>query len=237
MKLNKIISISIVLLFIFSTIKADKRSYVWTYEYKTMEEGEVEFEHYLTLSTPLSDSFKGVTTTDHNIELEIGMNDRFDFALYQVFSQTPKSSFLYKGYKMRFRYRFGETGEYIMDPLLYFEYKGKPDFSEHGLEGKLILAKDIGNFNVAINPVVEYEYEDDGWESEIKYNAGISYKVGGLLTLGLEVKGGKNGHYIGPVISHGTSKAWFSLASAIAVTDIKNDKPQLILRMIMGINL
>lgn len=237
MKLNKIISISIVLLFIFSTIKADKRSYVWTYEYKTMEAGEVEFEHYLTLSTPLSDSFKGVTTTDHNIELEIGMNDRFDFALYQVFSQTPKSSFLYKGYKMRFRYRFGEKGEYIVDPLIYFEYKGKPDFSEHGIEGKLILAKDIGNINISLNPVIEYEYEDDDWETEIKYNAGISYKVGWLLTLGLEAKGGRNGHYIGPVISHGTGKAWVAFGSAIAVTDIKNNKPQLMLRMIMGINL
>lgn len=227
----------IVLILLTNIVRADKRSYVWTYEYKTMEAGEVEFEHYLTFSTPLSDSFKGVTTTDHNIELEIGMNDRFDFALYQVFSQTPKSSFLYKGYKMRFRHRFGEKGEYKMDPLLYFEYKGKPDFSEHGLEGKLILAKDIGNFNVAINPVIEYEYKNDGWESEIKYNVGISYKIGGLLSLGLEAKGGKNGHYIGPVISHGMGNAWVALGSAIAVTDIKNDKPQLILRMIMGINL
>ena len=143
-----------------------------------------------------------MTTTDHNIELEIGMNDRFDFSLYQVFSQTPKSSFLYKGYKMRFRYRFGGKGEYMMDPLIYFEYKGKPDFSEHGIEGKLILAKDIGNINISLNPVIEYE--GDGWELEIKYNAGISYKVESLLTLGLEARGGRNGHYIGPVISHGT---------------------------------
>lgn len=220
-----------------TTIKADKRSYVWTYEYLTMEKGEVELEHYLTLSTPLSKSFKGVTTIDHNIEIEIGMNDRFDFSVYQVFSQTPNSSFIYKGYKMRFRYRLGEKGDYLMDPLLYFEYKGKPDFSEHGLEGKLILAKDIGNFNVAINPVLEYEYEDDGWDSEIKYNTGISYKVGCLLTLGLEVKGSKNGHYIGPTISHGTGKAWVAVGSAFAITEIENNKPKLMLRMILGINL
>lgn len=237
MRQYKFIYIIIALVLLTNIVRADKRSYVWTYEYKTMEAGEVEFEHYLTLSTPLSDSFKGVTTTNHNIELEIGMNDRFDFALYQVFSQTPSSSFLYKGYKMRFRYRFGEKGEYIVDPLLYFEYKGKPDFSEHGLEGKLILAKDIGKVNIALNPVLEFEYEDSGWESEIKYNAGISYKIGWLLRFGIEARGGKNGHYIGPVISHGTGKAWVAFGSAIAVTDIKNNKPQLMLRMIMGINL
>lgn len=237
MRQYKFIYIIIALVLLTNIVRADKRSYVWTYEYKTMEAGEVEFEHYLTLSTPLSDSFKGVTTTNHNIELEIGMNDRFDFALYQVFSQTPSSSFLYKGYKMRFRYRFGEKGDYMMDPLLYFEYKGKPDFSEHGLEGKLILAKDIGKVNIALNPVLEFEYEDSGWESEIKYNAGISYKFGWLLRFGIEARGGKNGHYIGPVISHGTGKAWVAFGSAIAVTDIKNNKPQLMLRMIMGINL
>lgn len=237
MRQYKFIYIIIALVLLTNIVRADKRSYVWTYEYKTMEAGEVEFEHYLTLSTPLSDSFKGVTTTNHNIELEIGMNDRFDFALYQVFSQTPSSSFLYKGYKMRFRYRFGEKGDYMMDPLLYFEYKGKPDFSEHGLEGKLILAKDIGKVNIALNPVLEFEYEDSGWESEIKYNAGISYKIGWLLRFGIEARGSKNGHYIGPVISHGTGKAWVAFGSAIAVTDIKNNKPQLMLRMIMGINL
>ncbi|NHZ87407.1 MAG: hypothetical protein GWP19_16315 [Planctomycetia bacterium] len=165
------------------------------------------------------------------------MNDRFDFAIYQVFGQTPNSSFIYKGYKMRFRYRFGEKGAYLVDPLLYFEYKGKPDFSEHGLEGKLILAKDIGNFNVAINPVIEYEYEGDSWESEIKYYAGIRYKIGELLTFGLEAQGGRNGHYVGPVISHGTGKAWVTFGSAVAITDIKNNKPQLMLRMIIGINL
>lgn len=239
MKLNKYYLLTIlgIIFLSSSTIKADKRPYVWTYEYKTLEAGEVEFEHYLTLSTLLSDSFNGITTTDQNIEFEIGMNDRFDFAIYQVFGQTPNSSFIYKGYKMRFRYRLGEKESYLMDPLLYFEYKGKPDFSEHGIEGKLILAKDIGNFNVALNPVIEYEYKNDGWESEIKYNSGISYKVGYLLTLGIEARGGKNGHYIGPVISHGTDKAWVAFGSAVAITDIKNNKPQLMLRMIMGINL
>ena len=28
---------------------ADNRSYVWTYEYKTMPKGEIEFEYYNTL--------------------------------------------------------------------------------------------------------------------------------------------------------------------------------------------
>jgi hypothetical protein len=202
-----------------------------------MEAGEVELEHYLSFSTPSSNSFNGVTTTEHNIEIEVGMTDRFDFSIYQVFKQLPESQFQYTGYKLRFRYRLGEKGDYLIDPLLYFEYKGKPDFSEHGYEGKLILAKDFGKINIAVNPVFEYEYKNSEWESKLKYNAGISYRLDGLLKVGLEARGGENGHYIGPVISHGTGKAYVALGSAIAMTDIKNDKPEMMIRMILGINL
>lgn len=237
MRQYKFIYIILALVLLTNIIRADKRSYVWTYEYQTMEAGEVELEHYLTFSTPSSDSFEGITTTDHNIEIEVGMTDHFDFSIYQVFKQTPESQLQYSGYKLRFRYRLGEKGDYFIDPLLYFEYKGKPDFSEHGYEGKLILAKDIGRVNISINPVLEYEYENNEWESELKYNAGISYKLGGLLKIGIEARGSDKGHYIGPVISHGTGKAWVALGSAIAVTDIKNNKPEMMIRMILGINL
>lgn len=237
MRQYKFIYIILALVLLTNIIRADKRSYVWTYEYQTMEAGEVELEHYLTFSTPSSDSFEGITTTDHNIEIEVGMTDHFDFSIYQVFKQTPESQLQYTGYKLRFRYRLGEKGDYFINPLLYFEYKGKPDFSEHGYEGKLILAKDIGRVNISINPVLEYEYENNEWESELKYNAGISYKLGGLLKIGIEARGSDKGHYIGPVISHGTGKAWVTLGSAIAVTDIKNNKPEMMIRMILGINL
>jgi hypothetical protein len=220
-----------------SLIYGDERSYVWTYEYKTMEAGEVELEHYLTFSSPSSDSFNGVTSTEHNLEIEVGMTDRFDFSIYQVFKQAPDAPFKYEGYKLRSRYRIGEKGKYFLDPLIYFEYKGKPDFSEHEFEGKLILAKDFDRFNIAINPVLEYEYEHSEWESEVKYNVGLSYRFNKLLNVGLEARGSENGHYLGPVISHGTGKAWFALGSAIAVTDIKHDKPEAMVRMILGISL
>lgn len=237
MRQYKFIYIIIALVLITNIIKADKRSYVWTYEYQTMEAGEVELEHYLTFSTPSSESFNDITTTEHNVEIEVGMTDRFDFSIYQVFKQSPDSPLSYNGYKLRFRYRLGKKGDYLMDPLLYFEYKGNPDFSKHGYEGKLILAKDFGKINISINPVLEYEYENSKWESDLKYNAGINYKFGGLLNIGLEARGSDNGHYIGPVISHGTGKAWFALGSAIAITDINNDKPETMIRMILGINL
>ncbi len=114
-----------------SIIRGDNRSYVWTYEYKIMERGKAEFEHYLTFKAPKMDSLAGSVTTVHNIEFEFGMNDKFDFSIYQNFEQPADGAFQYSGYKLRARYKLGEKNQYFMDPLLYFEYKGKPDFTKH----------------------------------------------------------------------------------------------------------
>ena len=97
--MNKII---LALLILTAICMADQRHFVWTYEYKTVNQGEVEFEHYYTTSYPnvseLSDGIK----IGHQIELEIGMNKRFDFAVYHQFEQHE--SLIYKGYKLRGRY-------------------------------------------------------------------------------------------------------------------------------------
>lgn len=67
------------------TVEADNRAYVWTYEYKTMPAGEAELEYCTTFHSPRADSLEDDTTAEHNIELKIGINNRFDVGLYQVF--------------------------------------------------------------------------------------------------------------------------------------------------------
>ena len=114
---------------------ADQRHFIWTYEYKTVNRGEVEFEHYYTTSYPNSSYLSNGTKVGHQLELEIGMNERFDFAVYHQFEQ--KNNLIYNGYKLRGRYRIGEQNQYFLDPLLYLEYHGKPDFSEHGIDTEL----------------------------------------------------------------------------------------------------
>ena len=187
--------------FIVSYCLADQRHFVWTYEYKTVSKGEVEFEHYYTTSHPNSSDLSEGMKTGHQLELEIGMNEKYDFAVYHQFEQ--QNSFVYKGYKLRWRYRFGENNQYFVDPLLYLEYHGKPDFSEHGIETKIILAKETTNMIISFNPVLEIEIEEDENEIEAEYAAGLSYKINKLLRAGFEIKGSENGHYFGPTISHG----------------------------------
>ena len=228
--MNKIIFI---MLYIITPLFADQRHFVWTYEYKTVSRGEVEFEHYYTCSYPNSSNLSESINIEHQLELEIGMNERFDFAIYHQFEQ--QSALRYKGYKLRFRYRIGEKNQYFMDPLIYFEYHGKPDFSKHEIETKLILAKETDRIIAAFNPVLEIESVEN--EIETKYNAGLTYKLNKLLHAGLEIKGSENGHYWGPTISHGTHDIWFSLGSAFALGNIKESKPEVEIRMILGVGL
>ena len=227
--------IILVMLFMISITMADQRHFVWTYEYKTVKRGEAEFEHYYTTSYPNSSDPSDGTKVGHQLELEIGMNERFDFAVYHQFEQ--QDILTYKGYKLRWRYRISEQNQYFLDPLLYFEYHGKSYFSEHGIESKLILAKETDKFIVAFNPVLEIEIENGENEIETEYTTGFTYKLNKLFYAGIEFKGSENGHYWGPTISHGAHDIWFSLGSAFAMGAVKGDKPEMEIRMIMGVGL
>lgn len=221
-----------------SAASADRRSYVWTYEYNTVPRGEAELETYFTLSAPDADELEGNVSAEHQVELEVGMTDRFDFGIYQVFEQGAgeEGRFGYKGFKLRSRYRIGQAGQRVVDPLVYVEYKGVPDFSENTIEAKLILARDIGAINISVNPILEMEHEDE-WEVETEYAAGVSYVANKMLRLGLEAKGGEHGHYLGPVVSHGEENLWVTFGSAFGVTDIDEGKPEMQLRMLLGVGL
>lgn len=217
-----------------SDVLADQRSYVWNYEYLTLPRGEGELESYFTISAPDRNNLEGNTTVEHRIELEVGMTDRFDFGIYQIFSQAPGESLEYDRFQLRGRYRIGEKGRYLVDPLIYLEYKGMPDFAEHGIEAKLILAKDIGRLNLVFNPIVEFEFGDET-EVETEYTCGMSYSIYELLRLGIEAKGSRDGHYIGPVLAHGTGHLWVALGSALNLGSVTEGKSEFQLRLLLGI--
>lgn len=215
---------------------ADLRSYVWTYEYQTLPRGEAELEYYFTLSAPDSSSIKTNVSTEHKLEYEMGMTKHFDFAIYQVFKQTPGESLQYEAFQLRARYRIGQKGDHVVDSLVYMEYEGVPDFSEHAVEAKWVLAKDLGQFNVAFNPTLEFKFGDEN-KIEPKYALGVSYRINDLFRLGIEAKGGEDGHYVGPVISHGKGRFWATLGSAFNVGSVETGEPEFQMRMLFGIGL
>lgn len=221
----------------FGAARADQRSFVWTYEYLTLPPGEAELEYYFTISAPDSSSLETNVTSEHKFEYEVGMTKHFDFAIYQVFKQAPEQALEYKGFQLRARYRFGEKDQYPVDSLLYLEYKGVPDFAEHGIEAKVVLAKTIGRLTIAVNPVLEVEIGEDETEVEAEYAAGVSFAFNELLKVGLEAKGSEYGHYIGPVLAHGKGRFWSTLGSAILLGDGDEGQPELQVRLLLGIGL
>ena len=234
-KKNFIVTLMLLsLLIIANETLADQRSYVWTYEYITVEKGKAELETYFTLSTPDIGKIKESMGAEHQVELEVGMNDRFDFSVYQRFSQSPNEQLKYDGFELRARYKLVEKGKLFIDPLIYAEYIGKPNFSKHVIELKLILAKDIGRLNISANPIMEIASGEET-EMEMEYAVGINYKISNLLKVGIEGKGSEYAHYIGPVISHGKDNLWVTLGSAFKIAGDENVGSEFQVRMIMGV--
>ena len=88
---------------------------------------------------------------------------------------------------------------------------------------------------VKVNTNIEIKEVNN--EIELKYAGGLIFKLNRLLYAGIEIKGSENGHYWGPTISHGTPDIWFSLGSAFSMGTVKEDKPKMEIRMIIGVGL
>ncbi len=220
-----------------TNINADERSYVWTYEYMIMDPGRAEIETYTTFSGPKIGDLEGKTSTELNFETEFGMTEHFDFAIYQNFKQGPDGDLTYSGFKLRSRFKIGKKDQFFMDPLIYVEYKGKPDFHEHEIETKFILAKDFGKFNISLNPYFEMEFKDGETEFAPKYAIGTSYKISPLFAFGLEAKGSETGHYVGPTISHGANGIWAAWGMLFGAGGIEDGGSEFMTRFIIGIHI
>ncbi len=216
------------------TAGADRRHFSWTYEPQVLKRGEAELEGYTTFTADRLKQTRGRTAAEMQLELETGMTDRFDFAVYQVFAQSPGEPFYYEGYKLRFRYRVGTDGRLSAAPVAYVEYKGRPDFSTEAIETKIILGRDLGALRLALNPGLEIEQEDGDWEARPEYAAGLTWRFSEMASFGVEAKGNADAHSVGPVIGHGVAGLWVTLGSLIRVSDADKG-PELQTRMLLGV--
>jgi hypothetical protein len=174
--------------------RADRRAYTTTYEAVTAPKGELDVEMWSSyahagelLDGPASRGFRNM------LELEYGITDRWDMALYNLIDVTSDSTNSgYAGAKLETRYRLLPAGSWILDPIIYFEaqYLRRGDARET-FEAKLILARDQNAWNFAFN--VSYELEHlvaGGWNPELEYAAGVSRELAGpAFKLGLEAFG------------------------------------------------
>ncbi len=225
------------LLTAFFDVRADRRSYVWTYEYLINEPGSAEIEYYYTLSAPKMKELKGGSFLEQKVELEVGMTKHFDFSIYQKFkSDAVNKSIFYGGFDLRARFKIGEKNQFPLDPLIYLEYGNNASLTNHKLEFKLILAKDFGPFNFAVNPIFEME-EENSWEGELGYAIGFCYRPFKLWYFGVESKGNKNEQYLGLVFSHGKDDLWINISPTFLVSKNLGNTKEFIIRAIVGIGI
>ncbi len=227
----------VAVLFQTTVVRADRRGYVWTYEYMTVPKGQSELEFYVTTKVPDLTKYGDKNTWEPQIEYEFGITDRLDFSIYQRFKQTNTNTddkFEYTGTKLRTRYRIGEKGMYPLDTLLYLEYI-RPDGSNAPeiLEGKLILAKDFGKFNIAYNQIIKVGINNGG-KTENEYAAGINYEFNPRWKLGIESTGNltEDKFYLGPTVSWASSKFWVGLG---VLGGLNNASDDFRARLIVGI--
>jgi hypothetical protein len=198
-----------------SNALADRRAYGVTYEAVTAPHGELDVETWSTFA-PLGEVEGGPSSRGvrEMIEFEYGITDHWDAALYNMLDMITSGDTQsgYAGFKLETRYRLSDRGAWPVDPVLYLEFQQlfRGD-ARQKYEAKLIVAKDIGNVNVAANLAVEEERTTEpAWNTEVEYALGTSYALSPAWIVGAELFGKaekeemgeiENRSWAGPAIS------------------------------------
>ena len=221
--------------------RADRRTLIRAYEYMTQPQGNLELEIWNDVESPKAGGFDAATTV-HRIELEYGITDHWDVALYHVFEQSKADPFHFDSWRVETRYRFLEQNALPIDIMLYLEGERPADFTQPWeLEEKLILEKSFGRFGLVANLVAEqklFSGAGHSWEVDL----GARYEVVPQLRLGAEfwtIQETANGvtegsYFLGPSVSWASSKLWLQLGAGFGLGDSSGAT---FVRSVLGINL
>ena len=237
------LSSALALLLAATEARADRRSFIRAYEVATQPQGNLEFELWNDIDAPKA-GFDAASTT-HRFELEYGLTDRWDLALYHVLAQAPGEALHFDSWRMETRLRLAEKDQWPVDVMLYFELERPAVFSEPWeTEEKLILGKDIGRLGLVLNLVAEQKlvHARDGHNYEV--DLGARYEVAPALRLGVEgwtiqqtVAGNTRGSwFLGPSISVAAAKIWLQLGVGFGL-GIGDGDATAEVRSVLGFNL
>jgi hypothetical protein len=226
--------------------QADRRYYAETYSAATAPPGGLDVELWSTLHQ--APRAAGTSFWRHQLELETGLTDRWDVAVYNDFRYEFGDRTRYEALRGESRYRLSQPGEWPVDPVLYLEVKKEfLDDKPFAVEEKLILARDLGAWNLSLNLVAEQEFiPGGGREYEWGYAFGTSWEAHPSLRVGAEVYGAATNvrvggtsawerrHWAGPAVSIAWSRFWLVLGAGFGLTD-ESDRTRL--RAVLAIQL
>ena len=229
---------------------ADRRAFGYTYEYNTMAAGGLDLELWNTQSRTTFDG--GAAGLEWKAELEYGITDHWDIALYQVFAQGgTEGAVAYDETTVETRYRFAERGQWPVDVLVYFELAKGFGVTKWDVEPKLVLARDLGKLSLNLNLTPELEIakhrEAGATEAELEaelepewafgatYEVSPRWKVGGETFGALDLEESEVTAYAGPALSWSPSaKLGVATTAAFGLTD---GADAFALRFVLGIGM
>jgi len=202
---------------------ASERHFTYAYESGVLRPGAREIEPWTTFRLGRSDFYSRLDT---RIELELGLTDRLQTALYlnmkaQVEGTADErvSTTEFEGISSEWKLKLSDPVADRVGFALYGELSAGP--AEVELEGKLILDKRVGRFLGALNVVGEYEW---GFEEPGKREKGLEVDAGGCvfvtprLTVGLELRSHtvfppegeptRSALFLGPTVSYAKDRWW-----------------------------
>jgi len=197
-----------------NSTQADSKSLVWTKEYITVGQGNIDIEYYQTLKVDDMQAFSDTDKWMHEVEFEYGLTDNWDLSIYQRWeNQTNlgEEDSRYAGTKIETRYKL-EQDVLPVDILLYGEYKipRVPSEDVHEIELKLGFSKTFGDWTVVYNQIVEDFVKNNtvGKKAQHEFAAGTFKEINSNWSLGLETTGNYTGHSwrMGPTIGYHSKK-------------------------------
>src|SRR5947208_15767212 len=90
-------------------VRADRRDFVRAYQYATQPQGNLEVEIWNDVDAPSAGGFDQAIVTPR-VELEYGLTDHWDVALYHVLEQQPASPLHFVSWRLETRSRPAENG-------------------------------------------------------------------------------------------------------------------------------
>jgi hypothetical protein len=164
-------------------------------------------------------------------------------ALYHVLEQEPAAPLHFDSWRLESRYRLAERGQWPVDVMLYLEGERPADFTAPWeLEEKLILGRDFGSLQLALNLVGEQKILHAAQGHLWEIDAGARYEFSPAWHLAAEVWTTHEtifgvttvSNYLGPSVSWGGSRLWAQLGAGFGLGDTSGAT---FVRSVIGFNL
>lgn len=241
----KVLTISVTILFTaFCELSEASRRFTYVYEASTAHKGEVEVENWVTWKSGPADK----NGFDFRHELEFGVTDRFQLALYAADWSVTDNVSNYQGTGLEGIYQLTDPKTSFLGSALYGEVMlGDQQFK---LETKAIVQKNIGAVVLAYNATLEAEWEGENLGAlderygKLEQSAGASYKFSPHFKAGGEFMQRcyladwsvptQSVIYAGPNVALEFGRYFATVTAMIQATAISG-QPDLQLRTIFGV--